>query len=294
MKRLCSIILAAAALAGCGRQQGGVAGKLTIYENFMSQHVEARSIRVWTPEDYDPEMRYDVIYMHDGQNLFDASITWNNQEWSVDECLTRLISAGEIRPCIVVGIDNSRLRYEEYYPSKICTDVAPGTLPDGFKPLGDEYLRFVVEEVKPFVDSLYSTWSDTGHTFVMGSSCGGLISSYALCEYPDVFGGAACLSTHSTLVNPYSDINQKPAAEAYLNYLRASLPADDFHVLYMDRGDCPYDSTYAEAQDAINSMIDSLEWKSSNHTYKLFPGHSHSEKDWNARLDVPIKYLLNH
>lgn len=294
MKRFGTFILAAVALAGCSRQAGDIAGTLTIYNDFSSKYVEARNLRIWTPEDYDSAKKYDVIYMHDGQNLFDATITWNNQEWGVDECLSRLIKAGEIRPCIVVGIDNSPLRYEEYYPSEICGHIAAGTLPEGFRPLGDEYLRFVVEEVKPFVDSLYSTWTDASHTFVMGSSCGGLISSYALCEYPEVFGGAACLSTHSSLTNPYTDIDQKPAAEAYLKYLRENLPADDSHILYMDRGDCPYDSTYAETQDAINDMIDSLGWESSHHMYRLFPGHSHSEKDWQARLDISVKYLLKH
>lgn len=292
--KLISITLAAAAAVCCNTPGDGISGNLTIYEDFESKYVEARTIRIWTPEDYDAEKKYDVIYMHDGQNLFDATITWNNQEWGVDECLSGLIASGQIRPCIVVGIDNSSLRYEEYYPSKICETVEAGTLPNGFKPLGDEYLRFVVEEVKPFIDSKYSTLTDAAHTFVMGSSCGGLISSYALCEYPEIFGGAACLSTHCTLMNPYSENDQKPAADAYLNYLRENLPADEAHILYMDRGDCPYDSTYAEAQEAINEMIYSLEWSETHYMFDIFPGHSHSENDWKSRLDIPVKFLLKN
>ena len=291
MKKITTIILSALSLVCCSRPESCVVGNLDIYEDFQSQHVAPRTVRVWTPADYDPEQKYEVIYMHDGQNLFDASITWNQQEWGVDECITTLLAAGGIRPCIVVGVDNiSEIRYEEYYPSAICSEIAPGVLPEEFKPLGDEYLRFLVEEVKPFIDSNYSTLTDASHTFVAGSSCGGLISSYALCEYPEVFGGAACLSTHCSLMNPHTTVVQKPAAEAYLNYLHAKLPAD--HLLYMDRGDCTLDSSYAEPQEAINQMIGSLGWDESDYMYRFFPGHSHSENDWKSRLDVPISFLL--
>lgn len=291
MKKITTIILSTLSLVCCSRPESCVIGNLDIYENFQSQHVAPRTVRVWTPADYDPEQKYEVIYMHDGQNLFDAAITWNHQEWGVDECLTALLEAGEIRPCIVVGVDNiSEIRYEEYYPSAICSEIAPGVLPEDFKPLGDEYLRFLVEEVKPFIDSNYSTLTDASHTFVAGSSCGGLISSYAICEYPEVFGGAACLSTHCSLMNPHTTVDQKPAAEAYLNYLQAKLPAD--HLLYMDRGDCTLDSSYAEPQEAINQMIGSLGWDESDYMYRFFPGHSHSENDWKSRLDVPIRFLL--
>lgn len=291
MKKLTTIILSTLSLICCNRPESCVVGNLDIYEDFQSQHVAPRTVRVWTPADYNPEQKYEVIYMHDGQNLFDASITWNHQEWGVDECMTALLEAGQIRPCIVVGVDNiSEIRYEEYYPSAICSEIAEGVLPEGFKPLGDEYLRFLVEEVKPFVDSNYSTLTDASHTFVAGSSCGGLISSYALCEYPEVFGGAACLSTHCSLMNPHTRVDQKPSAEAYLNYLKSKLPAG--HLLYMDRGDCTLDSSYAQPQEAINDMIASLGWDESHYMYRFFPGHSHSENDWKSRLDVPIRFLL--
>ena len=294
MKKLSFLMISAlAVMSACNRgTEQSVVGNLTIYEDFQSQIVESRTIRVWTPEDYDPSVKYDVIYMHDGQNLFDASLTWNHQEWGVDEVISGLIKNGEIRPCIVVGIDNTSLRYEEYYPSAICDDVPEGVLPEDFKPLGDEYLRFVVEEVKPWVDSLYSTIGDPSHTFVMGSSCGGLISSYALCRYPDVFGGAGCLSTHSSLENPYIKVSQKPAAKAYLEYLKSNLPADADHILYMDCGDCWIDSAYKESQADINDMIATLDWNPDNYMYRFFPGQSHSENDWRSRLDIPVRFLL--
>lgn len=293
MKKLSFMLIAALAAAACN-DEVSVVGNLTINEGFESAYVESRAVRVWTPADYDPSVKYDVIYMHDGQNLFDASITWNHQEWGVDEVLSQMIAAGEIRPCIAVGIDNSPLRYEEYYPSMICDDVPAGVLPEDFKARGDEYLQFVVEEVKPWIDSTYSTWGDPDHTFIMGSSCGGLISSYALCRYPEVFGGAACLSTHSSLMNPHTKIDQKPASVVYLEYLRANLPADPEHILYMDCGDCPIDSAYKESQAAINQMIDELDWDEENYMYRFFPGQSHSENDWRSRLDIPVRFLLGN
>lgn len=293
MKRLFIIIAALAGLTACRGGNEYVVGNLEIFEGFQSKFVESRTVRVWTPEDYDPKVKYDVIYMHDGQNLFDASLTWNQQEWGVDEVLTDLMAKGEIRPCIVVGVDNSPKRYDEYYPSVICPDVPAGVLPEGFVPLGDEYLKFLVEEVKPWVDSKYSTWGDAAHTFVMGSSCGGLISSYAFCHYPEVFGGAGCLSTHSSLMNPYAmEISQKPASEVYIEYLKQNLPADEGHRLYMDRGDCMIDSAYAESQAAINEFIATWDWSEDNYMYRFFPGQSHSESDWRSRLDIPVKFLL--
>ena len=91
-------------------------------------------------------------------------------------------------------------------------------------------------------------------------------------------------------MNPHTRVDQKPSAEAYLNYLRDKLPAE--HLLYMDRGDCALDSSYAEPQDAINQMIASLGWDESHYMYRFFPGHSHSENDWKSRLDIPIRFLL--
>ena len=290
MKKVFMMFAAIVLWTACKGGNEYVVGNLEVFEDFQSKYVENRAIRVWTPADYDPSVKYDVIYMHDGQNLFDASLTWNNQEWGVDEVLTDLMNKGEIRPCIVVGVDNSPKRYDEYYPSAICPDVPAGVLPEDFKPLGDEYLKFLVEEVKPWVDSRYSTWGDAAHTYVMGSSCGGLISSYAFCQYPEVFGGAGCLSTHSSLMNPYVKTSQKPASEVYIEYLRKNLPADGAHRLYMDRGDCSIDSAYAESQAAINDMIATWDWN--NYMYRFFPGQSHSEGDWRARLDNPVKFLL--
>ena len=177
-------------------------GKLTEFTKFESKYVSPRDVCVWVPDGYSPKNRYDVIYMHDGQMLFDANTTWNKQEWKVDEVAGSLIAEGKIRNCIVVAVSNiSKTRYGDFLPQKTLEYLPEGTnIPKEIKYNADNYLRFLVEEVKPFVDKNYSTNKSKDHTFVMGSSMGGLISLYALCEYPDVFGGAGCVSTHVPMV----------------------------------------------------------------------------------------------
>ena len=98
-------------------------GSLERFPLFESQFVPARDVVVWTPEGYQTGDSCDVLYMHDGQMLFDATTTWNRQEWRVDEVMDSLIKAGKIRPCIVVGIYNTDDRLTEYFPAKTVQHV---------------------------------------------------------------------------------------------------------------------------------------------------------------------------
>ena len=267
--------------------------QLVIYPNFSSQFVPSRAVRVWIPAGYDTSRRYDVLYMHDGKMLFDSSITWNHQEWGVDEAMDTLIALGKIRPTIVVGIDNTDARIGEYCPDDIVEYLPEGkAVYPTIKAQGNDYLRFLVEEVKPFIDSTYSTYTDREHTWVMGSSCGGLISSYALCKYPDVFGGAACMSTHCILVDPNVMTVDTAVVNAYRLYLQHHLPAPNTRLLYFDDGDKTTDSYYIETQAVINAMLREEGWDESHFMYSFFPGHAHEERFWRARLDIPLTFLL--
>ena len=288
-----SFVLCLLALTACHQRSQSTPPRLDLYEDFQSQYVPARTIRVWVPQGYTPEQRYDVLYMHDGKMLFDKNSTWNHQEWGVDEAMDSLSRLGSIRPTIVVGIDNNDDRISEYCPDDI-VELLPAGHPI-YKDLpakGNDYLRFVVEEVKPFIDSIYSTYPEREHTWVMGSSCGGLISSYALCKYPEVFGGAVCMSTHCTLAypNPWKPDNE--VITAYREYLRTHLTPNAF-LLYMDRGDETLDAFYGDAQDAINVMLREEGWDEAHFMYRFFPGHAHCEDDWQARLDIPLQFLLH-
>jgi predicted alpha/beta superfamily hydrolase len=143
------------------------------HSDVASAHVAARNVDVYLPEGYDPSgsTRYPVLYMHDGQNLFSTETAYGGVEWRIDEVMDSL----QLK-AIVVGVWNSPKRFHEYAP---------------MDSLSDAYLRFLVTELKPFIDSTYATKPDRENTFIMGSSMGGLISLYAVSEYPEVFGGAA-------------------------------------------------------------------------------------------------------
>ncbi|MFN3939284.1 MAG: alpha/beta hydrolase, partial [Chitinophagales bacterium] len=155
---------------------------------FASHYVEPRHIDVWLPADYSPDKKYAVLYMHDGQMLYDAADTWNKQEWGVDESITALLQLHKIRNCIVVGIWNTPKRNLEYCMEDahlqfdtdawklFQTDAEAIRLYQKGNFLGNNYLQFIVEELKPYIDNHYSTLPDRANTFIAGSSRGGLIS----------------------------------------------------------------------------------------------------------------------
>ncbi|MGM9736010.1 MAG: alpha/beta hydrolase [Candidatus Cryptobacteroides sp.] len=269
-------------------------GTLVNFDNFPSRFVAPRAVRVWLPDGWLQGGGHDVLYMHDGQMLFDSEFSWNGQEWGVDETLGELIGQGKVRPCIVVGIDNvSGLRIGEYCPDDMSRFLRRGErIFREYEPMGNAYLKFIVEELKPFIDRKFPTYTDRSHTWIAGSSCGGLISSYALCRYPEVFNGAACLSTHCTMSDPATDRKRPRFQRAYRRYMETCLPEPNSHMLYMDCGTETLDATYVQAQDELNRAIESLGWDSDHFMHRLYEGHSHCEDDWRSRLAVPLCFFL--
>lgn len=269
-------------------------GRLEFYPEFQSKHITPRNVTVWLPEGYQVGEPCDVLYMHDGQMLFDATTTWNHQEWQVDEVMGRLIAEGKVRRCIVVGVDNTRNRLNDYFPSRCYEKVPEGEREgvDVSQYKGDEYLRFLVEEVKPFIDNRYKPLTTREHTFVMGSSMGGLISLYALCNYPEVFGGAACMSTHLSMNFFDPKFKSELWAEGLRDYVKEHLPSANSALLYMDGGTVELDDTYRPYQNKLNAVISGLGWDSAHFVYYLFEGHKHMETYWAERLDQPFVFLL--
>jgi enterochelin esterase-like enzyme len=257
--------------------------------------VDARNIDVWLPPGYGSGQRYDVLYMHDGQMLFDPNVTWNKQSWDAAGILARLIATGRARPAIIVGIwNNGTMRHAEYFPERFLA-LIPEPARSQFvkqalhdKPRADRYLRFLVEEVKPFIDAHFQTRPERAHTSIMGSSMGGLISTYAICEYPNVFGGAAGLSTH--WIGSFEPNAAIPLAA--FEYLQAHLPAPESHRLYMDHGTKGLDANYGLAQDFVDELVRDRGYTGANFKSQVFEGATHSETDWAARLDVPLQFLL--
>ena len=279
-------------------------GKLDFYPAFESPSglVTPRNVYVWVPDDYSKSRKYDVVYMSDGQNLFDAEKMFNHQEWCVDEVFGGLLEEGRIRNCIVVGVANSfRTRSQEYFPEDVfelyspeLKDYSESKRLGGDDLLGNDYLEFLVKELKPFIDKTYSTRKGREHTFHMGSSMGGLISSYAVAKYPEVFGGAGCLSTHSVLYITNYDAEQQfidAANQCYVDYLKASLKPNASRI-YMDRGDQTLDAQYPKYQDRLDRMFRDAGWDDAHYVSKVYPGLSHVEGSWASRLDVPVLFLL--
>jgi enterochelin esterase-like enzyme len=270
-------------------------GKLVRIDSFPSQFIKPRSIDIWLPEGYPSAGKYAVLFMHDGQMLFDSSITWNRQEWRVDETAGRLQAEGRTIPFIVVAIPNGgALRQAEFFPQKAIPFIPIPARDSLLKEIGgtalaDNYLRFLVRELKPYIDSAFVTYKDVRHTFLAGSSMGGLISLYGLCEYPEVFGGAACLSTHW----PGSLKQFSPLIPAALRaYVAKKLPQVNSRLLYMDHGDKTLDSFYTTLQRRADSLIRTKGWKAPWFVSRSFRGADHSERSWAARLDAPLLFLF--
>ena len=278
-------------------------GHIERLENFSSQFVQARHIDVWLPSDYSSQKRYAVLYMQDGQGLFDASQAWNKQVWDVHLALTRLMQDGAVQDTIVVGIPNGGMyRYSEYYPDKYLT-LAPDDVRLDYvhraqrdKPLADAYLRFLVEELKPAIDQRYATRPEPEGTFIMGSSMGGMISLYALCEYPQVFGGAAGLSTHwvgrPSRWGVPERLQNATLPLAAFNYLQRHLPRANTRRLYMDHGTKGLDAIYGIHQAVVDAIGKEMGYDSAHWESRIFEGAGHSETDWGARVEIPLAFLL--
>ena len=210
-------------------------GRLVHYPAMAADGLLPRNVTVWLPDGYDRDTRrYAVLYMHAERNLFAPETATGGETWGVAEVLQRLVDAGTVRPAIIVGIDNTPARSREYMPAKVAAllpddtraALAAGT---GGPPLSDAYLRFIVERLKPMIDRTYRTDPSRLATFSMGSSMGGLISLYAVAEYPRVFGGAGCLSTHWPLPlfapgSPDPALPREPVVAAFTAYLAPRLP----------------------------------------------------------------------
>lgn len=278
-------------------------GRIERFLNFKSDYVDARNIDVWLPNGYSNKEKYAVLYMHDGQMLYDAETSWNKQVWEVDEVAGKLIAENKTRKFIVVGIWNNRLkRHPEYFPQKayekLTTEqkefvsnqlLLKKKIDQTFHPVSDNYLKFIVTELKPFIDKQFSTKTDRKNTFIAGSSMGGLISMYAICEYPDVFGGAACLSTHWTGIY---QLKNNPIPETFYTYLKQNLPNPKKHKIYFDHGDKTLDSLYPTLQKEVDKIMKQKGFCTKNWITKYFPGKDHSEKAWHERFHIPLEFLL--
>lgn len=262
---------------------------------------------VWLPPGYaaDSAARFPVLYMHDTENLFDRRHSNFDKEWQVDETITRLAARGDLRQWIVVGIESPQERYATLFPQKVWRhlpepfrrEVIAGDFGGTARPrvlMADAYLAFVVKELKPAIDAQYRTRREARDTAVMGSSMGGLISLYAMAEYPEVFGQAAGLSTHLPMGGVEApDMADRPAAvaAAFDAYLATTRLDPAVNRLYLDHGTGTLDAFYPPFFKAFDAMMARRGWALPHYESRSFFGTEHEENAWAQRLDIPLGFL---
>lgn len=275
-------------------------GTIHRIESFPSKYVQPRNVDVWLPDNYSKDKKYSVLYMHDGQMLFDATTTWNKQEWMVDEIASKLMNDGITKDFIVVAMWNiSEIRWQDYYPEKSFNYLSESTKDSvievakknnfEIKFNADNYLKFITNEVKPYIDSNFSVLTDRENTFISGSSMGGLISMYAMFEYSDIFGGAACISTHWPGTTPTPN---NPLTETIFKYIESKSIDAKKHKFYFDFGTKTLDQYYPQYEERVNQIFASKGFDETNFRNLKFEGADHSENSWQKRLDIPLTFLL--
>lgn len=280
-------------------------GSVVRLKDFKSDYIGQRTVDIWLPQGYSEQgkQKYAVLYMQDGQMLFDAKNSWNGQEWRVDEVASALLKQNQLMPFIVVAIHNAGdKRHSEYFPQQPFASLtaeqqkalyqlerSPGQKLFVTAVYSDLYLNFLVKELKPYIQSHFAVHQSKEYNLLMGSSMGGLISLYALLQYPDQFGAAACLSTHWPGIFQQQD---NPVPEQFFAYLRQKLSPDSQSRLYFDYGDQTLDAWYPPLQHKVDQLLQQQGWPKGQWQTRFFPGADHSEQAWANRLEHPLRFLL--
>lgn len=301
MKKLITLLLAGFTITAVAQSKG----RIIRIDNFKSEFVNARNVEIWLPPGYEEgkKEKYPVLYMHDGQNVFDKGNAGFGVAWEADDMAEKLIKEGKVKPFIIVTSAHAgNLRYMEYFPEKAATKYFSQEDMKVFKELAgqmkvevnwlaDEYLQFMVKELKPYIDKNYRTLPDAKNTSVCGSSMGGLISMYAICEYPGVFGQAACVSTHWPLL---FDNNNMHPSEAVRSYMKDNLPSPGNHRIYFDYGTATLDQYYEVHQKMVDAIMKAKGYtEGKNWVTRKFEGAEHNEQSWQNRMDVIIEFLYS-
>ena len=254
--------------------QGQLSGTIRKHEKFSSQFLQSRDVIVYLPPGYDasPTQRYPVLYLHDGQNLFDPATAFG-EEWKVDSTAESLIQQGEIEPLILVGINNvGEKRIDEYTPTKDETKQKGGE--------ADRYGKMMIEELKPFIDRLYRTLPDAPNTGLGGSSLGGLVSMHLGLRHSRTFGKLAVLSP-SVWWDSREIVHE-------VEKLDAKLPLR----IWLDAGTKEGKDVTKDARMLRDALV-AKGWKLGDDlTYFEAKGGEHNERSWGSRVDRVLKYLF--
>jgi len=256
-----------------------ITGDFDFIKNFKSKILgNERDIIVLLPPSYKDKTarqkilkRYPVLYMHDGNNLFDPNTSFQGVDWSVDEACDKLYKESAITEMIVVAIYNNSARMSEYTPFK---DSAHG----GGE--GDKYLRFLIEELMPYINLKYRTLTDAKNTAIGGSSLGGLISLYAAAKYSDKFSKAIVMSPSIWW-----------AGGKIIDFVAGARLDDAKTRLWLDMGQAEGEEGLSYAR-RFNSEFKKNYPGFKSYCYKEFPDAPHNETAWRARIALPLKYMF--
>lgn len=237
------------------------------YMPLLDRH---RGLRIYLPPGYDKsEERYPVLYMHDGQNLFDNTTAYI-EEWEVDETLNMLSSENGF-DAIVIGIDNGGdKRMDEYNP---------WNHPKYGGGEGDRYTKFIVENIKPHIDSTLRTLADPKNTCILGSSMGGLISYYAGLKYPDVFGKVGVFSPSFWIADEVEEFTEE------------NLPLSNSKIYFL-AGDQESGSMEKDMMEIVNMLSESNPTVRDHIKSKIVIGGKHNEPLWKNELAETILWLF--
>ncbi len=266
----------------------GVLGRLIYWPDVRSAFVgPTRHVEIWLPPGYDSSgsTRYPVLYMHDGQNLFDPRIANTGVDWGVDEAVMQLVRQGTIPPVIVVGVWSTAERGTEYSPWHRAS----------------AYARFLIEELMPRVNAEFRTLTGPEYTAVMGSSMGGLLSFYLVTHHPEAFGACGCESTHfplseAVVAQVFQDVPhvEHPDTTPYIiRDIAAGLKAPRGARYRFDYGALGLDSTYGPTHEAVRAWLLQQGFvEGKDFVIRRYEGATHNEASWRARLTDPLTFLF--
>jgi hypothetical protein len=293
---LLALVLAAPALAGADR------GRLVEVERMAAQGLPDQRLTIWLPPGYDASTRrYPVLYMHDGHNLFDPAKSNFNKIWAADKAMLAVIASGKVEPHIIVGIwAPGTDRYRQYLP-KTAYDRASPVLRArmdalaGGPVISGAYLDWLAGPLKRWIDKTYRTRRGPRDTAIMGSSMGGLMSCWAFVERPDIYGRAACVSTHWPLVMPLEGEGADPERIVlHKVWFVDKLGRPGGRRLWLDIGTGTLDAFYPAYQQSLSDAITAKGWKPGrNWQGTVYPGAEHEENAWALRLPEIFTWVLH-
>ena len=302
MIRLVLALLAFLAVIPARAAEPGDAGRLIEYREVAAAGLPMQRLTIWLPPGYDRNTatRYPVLYMHDGHNLFDVANSNFNKIWAADKAMLAASADGAVRPHIIVGIwAPGADRYRQYLP-RPAYDAAPPALRarmDQFAAgpvVSDAYLAWLAGPLKQWVDTSFRTLPGRDGTAIAGSSMGGLMSCYAFLERPDIFGRAACVSSHWPATDPTApELDNAALAAFWRGWFVAQLGEADGRRLWLDHGTATLDAYYAPFQKEVDAGIAQAGWtRGAEWESRVYQGAEHEENAWAARLPEIFRWLL--